>query len=152
MSASMPLATIAALALLSVGCASRPAPAVTPAAGRDGSGSALKGTYRLESVDGRPLPVHLTVPRDSMPGIATPPGMDVVAGVIWFPIGGGAQLQLRVRLLDCGPAASIPNATGAARCRPTPQEPTVGGAVPFKSKCIDARADQVWLPPHGRCR
>jgi hypothetical protein len=126
-----PFATIAAVALMFAACSSRPAPGVAPAASGDSSGSPPKGTHRLESVDGRPLPASVRVPRDSMPGVATPPGMDVVAGVLWFPTSGGAMLQLRVRLLDCGPAVSTPNATGTADCRPTPQEPTVGGAVPF---------------------
>jgi hypothetical protein len=130
-SASPPFATIAVLALLSMGCASRPAPAIPPPAEPSGAGSAPKGTYQLESVDGGPLPVHVRVSRDSMRGVATPPGMEVVAGVMWFPVGGGAQLRLRFRLLDCGPAASTPNAPGMADCRPTPQEPMVGGAVPF---------------------
>ncbi|SRR5688572_6730027 len=131
MSASKPLATIAALALLSAGCASRPATGVAPTAGRDGAQPAPRGSYRLESVDGMPLPAHVRVPRDTMRGVATPAGMDVVAGAIWFPSGGGAHLMLRLRLLDCGPATSTSDPTRTAECRPTPQEPTVGGPVPF---------------------
>lgn len=125
----MPLATIAVLALLSGGCASRAAAPAT--AGHASAEPAPRGSYQLESVDGTPLPAHVRVPRDSMRGVATPAGMDLVAGAIWFPRDGGAHLMLRLRLLDCGPAASTPEATGTADCRPTPQEPTVGGPVPF---------------------
>ena len=132
MSTHTPLATMTALALLSAGCASRPA--ASPAATSDGAASAPRGSYRLESVDGTPLPVSVRVPRDSMPGVATPSGMDVMAGLLAFPIGGGGQLHLRFRLLDCGPAVRTPNAKGTADCRPTPQEPVVGGAVPFTYK------------------
>lgn len=125
------LGAIAALALLSAGCASRPAPAGTGAARGDASEPAPRGSYRLELVDGGLLPVRVRVPRDTMRGVATPAGMDVIAGAIWFPSGGGAHLMLRLRLLDCGPAVSTPNVASTADCRPTPQEPAVGGPVPF---------------------
>lgn len=131
MSATRGLATLAIIISIAAGCSSRPAPDVAPVANSALAGRAPEGTHHLEAVDGLALPVRLQVPRDTMPGVATPAGMEIIAGVISFPMRGWALLTLHMRLLDCGPAALGRAGTSPAVCRPTAQDDTVDSAIPF---------------------